>query len=216
MTQTMNTHLSLLKKCASLLFATSAALAALGQSTLIGPSTRNGSFEDGSLPPWSGYNVQVLYDAVFASDGDYYASFQSSSVLPVSMGQNLSPSLEAGLLFVLTFDARVEAPSLDLVSVFMSGRTPDGDPLKATVVPITTPPLSVSAWQSYEYQLLLPGAWDAAGVTLGISFSNNQPLGGVTHYAYLDNVVLTQVPEPSAWVLLGIGLVFVGRTVRNR
>jgi len=201
----MNTYLSLLKKCAGLLIAASLASAALGQGVLIGLSTRNGSFENGALPPWSGYGSQLSQDPLFASEGTYYVSLQSSGVLPVSIGQRLSPSSDAGLRFLLTFDARVEEPSLNLVSVLMSGRTPEGNPLSASVVPIAAPPLSTSAWQRYEYQLRMPESWDASGFTFGISFSKNQPLGGVTHYAYLDNVVLTQIPEPSALALVGIG-----------
>jgi len=46
--------------------------------------------------------------------------------------------------------------------------------------------------------------WDNAGINFGISFNKDQPLGGVTHITYLDNVVLQQVPEPSAFALLGL------------
>jgi hypothetical protein len=206
MNEVMKPDVSPLGKYAGLLLFISGALWTSGQGILISSTTRNGSFENGVLAPWgSGHDVQVLHDAAFASEGAYYASFQSPSVLPVGMGQNLSPAQDAGLLFVLSFDARAGAPSLNEVATSMGGRTPEGTSLSATVIPIAAPLLSASAWQRYEYQLLMPGAWDAAGVTFGISFSNDQTLGGVTHTAYLDNIVLIQVPEPSVFALFGLG-----------
>jgi hypothetical protein len=201
----MNAQKSKLTQWTRLLLVLPVGLSGYAQGTLIGPSTLNGSFEDGILAPWrSGHDVQVLDDPAFASDGDYYASFQSSAVLPVLAGQNLQPEPGDGLTFMLSFDARVGIPGLDMVSLFMSARTPEGASLSASLIPITAPPLSASAWHSYEYQLLMPGAWGASGVTFGISFSNKQPLGGVTHYAYLDNVVLQQIPEPSVFALFGL------------
>ena len=204
--------------CLGLLSVLIGASFGFAQGTLIGPSTLNGSFENGVLTPWgSAHDVQVLQDAAFASEGAYYAAFQSSTVLPVGMGQSLSPSPDAGFVFVLSFDARAGAPSLNEVVTFMGGRTPLGASLSATVTPIAAPPLSASTWQRYEYQLLMPGVWDTAGLSFGISFSNDQPLGGVAHTAYLDNVVLIQVPEPSVLVLAFlVGSVLFGRwrTVR--
>jgi len=206
----MSTSASLLAKPAGFLLIISAALPALGQGILIDSITRNGSFEAGVLAPWgSGHDVQVLQDAVFASDGDYYASFQSSSVRPVLAGQTLLPNPGDGLLFLLSFDARLGTPGLDVVSPSLGGRTPEGQPLDATVTPLVAPPLIASAWQRYEYELQLPTNWDSAGIHLGISFNKNQALGGITHITYLDNVVLQQVPEPSTLALLFCGSVLL-------
>lgn len=193
-------------KYANLLLIVSAALSTSGQGILIDPSTRNGSFENGVLTPWgSGHDVQVLHNAAFASEGAYYASFQSSGVLPVGMGQNLAPNPNEGLMFLLNFDARMDTPGLDGVAPSMSARTPEGASLSASVTTIAAPPLSTSSWQSYQYQLQLPANWGSSGVHLGISFSKNQPLGGITHITYLDNVILQQIPEPCAFALFGLG-----------
>jgi hypothetical protein len=182
------------------------AVSGYAQGTLINSTIRNGSFEDGVLAPWGGYPT-ITHDASFASDGEYYATYASSLVLPVSGGENLLPNPDDGFLFILSFDARIGTPGLDVVSPSMSARTPEGASLSASLIPLTSPPLSASAWHSYEYQLLMPGAWGASGVSFGISFSKNQPLGGVTHYAYLDNVILQQIPEPSVFGLSGLGTV---------
>lgn len=204
--------------CVGLLSALTVASCSFAQGTLIGPSTRNGSFENGALTPWgSGHDVRVLHDPAFASQGAYYASFQSALVRPVLMGQNLNPNPNEGLLFLLNFDARMDTPGLDIVTPLIGGRTPGGDSLSASVTAIAAPPLSTSAWQTYQYQLQMPAEWDNAGITLGISFSSNEPLGGITHIAYLDNVILQQIPEPSATVLVGLGAgYFAARQRRGR
>jgi hypothetical protein len=201
----MKTHESKLALCVGL-FVLAVAASADAQGNLVGPSTRNGSFEDGVLAPWgSGHDVRAIHDAAFASEGTYYASFQSSLVRPVLMGQSLLPSPNDGLVFILSFDARMDTPGLDMLSPSIDARTPEGASLNAIVTAIVTPPLTTSGWQSYQYQLEMPAIWNNAGVHLGISFSRNQPLGGITHYAYLDNVILQQIPEPSALALLGLG-----------
>jgi hypothetical protein len=98
----------------------------------------------------------------------------------------------------------------------MSARTLEGAPLSASLITISAPPLSTSAWQSYQYQLQMPASWDNAGITFGISFSKNQALGGITHITYLDNVVLQQVPEPSTLALLGCGgVLLAGHPLRR-
>jgi hypothetical protein len=76
--------------------------------------------------------------------------------------------------------------------------------------------LSAETWQSHQYRLQMPEAWNSAGVTFRIIFSKNQSLNGVLHTAYLDNVVLTQIPEPTVLGLLGVGGALLGATRRRR
>jgi hypothetical protein len=98
----------------------------------------------------------------------------------------------------------------------MGGRTPEGTSLDAIVTPILAPTLSSQTWQAFEYEIEIPAAWDAAGITLSISFSKNVPLHGVTHFAYLDNIVLQQIPEPSTLALLAAGgALLLLRTLRQ-
>lgn len=186
------------------------------QGVLIGPSTRNGSFEDGIVPPWNAA-FTLMHNPAFASDGNWYASIQSDFIRPVLAGQNLVPNPNEGLVFLLSFDARVGTPGLDNIAPSISARTPEGTSLSASVVPIATSPLSTSDWQTHQYRLQLPAAWDSAGITFLLSFSKAQPLGGITHTAYLDNVVLQQIPEPTplAFLLFG-GLFLAARLLKSR
>jgi len=55
----------------------------------------------------------------------------------------------------------------------------------------------------------MPQAWGNDGFTFAIRFSRTSA-DGVLRTAYLDNVVLTQVPEPSALALACLGLIGLG------
>jgi hypothetical protein len=178
-------------------------LSGYAQGTLINSTTRNGSFEDGVAGPWSGY-LTVMEDASFATDGDWYATIDST-VRPALTVQNLTPNPNAGLTFSLSFDARMGNPGYNLVSTMMSARTPAGASLSASVIPISAPTLTTAVWQTYQYELQMPASWDSAGITFSIAFNNDQPLNGIPHYGYLDNIVLQQIPEPSELALFGLG-----------
>jgi len=205
---------SLLLRFLSPLFVLGLVSSSYAQSVLIGPSTRNGSFEDGLLAPWTA-RFSVIQDASFASEGTWYASAQGAFI-PVVGGQTLTADQNHGLRFLLSFDARIDTPGLDVVTPSMSARTPAGVPLRATVSTIATPPLSTSAWQRYEYQLQMPANWNNAGIDFVISFSKNEPVNGITHIAYLDNVILQQIPEPSALLLAVCGGAFLAWRARAR
>jgi hypothetical protein len=180
---------------------------AIAQGPLIGPFARNGDFEDGVLSPWAGSfgAFGVAEDPSFASHGNWFAVAESAFALSLFATQNLAPNPEHGLVFVLSFDARVGEPGYTSVSTRMDGRTPQGTSLTASISPIMVPPLSSSAWQTYQYRLEMSEAWDMAGVIFAITFSKAEPLGGITHFAYLDNVVLQQIPEPGVLALLALG-----------
>lgn len=176
------------------------------QGTVIGPATLNGSFEDGVVTPWFGA-FTVAQDSNFASHGSWYGVVEDSLIFAPLAIQSLNPAPTAGLAFSLTFDARVGILGYSSVSAAMNGRNQNG-PISAFITPIAAPPLSSSVWQSYEFLLALPAPWDNAGVSFSIRFSRDST-DGVLRSAYLDNVVLTQVPEPSALALLGLGGFFV-------
>ena len=179
-----------------------ATASALGQGTLIGPSTRNGCFEDGVASPWFG-DVTVIQDPTFASQGDWFAIVQST-IRPASLIQNVPANPNGGPTFLLAFDARIGAPGFDSVSAQMSTRTMDGLSLSASVTPLIVPPLVASAWQPYQIQLQLPANWDSDNINFSILFNKNEPLGGTTHFGYLDNITLQQIPEPCTLALLGL------------
>ncbi len=190
-----------------------ATASAFGQGTLIGPSTRNGSFEDGVASPWFG-DVTGVQDPTFASQGDWFAIVQST-IRPASLIQRVPANPNGGLTFLLAFDARIGTSGFNLVSAKMSTRTMDGSPLSASVTPVIVPPLVASAWQTYQIQLQLPGNWDSSDINFSILFSKNEPLGGTTHFGYLDNIILQQIPEPSTLPLLGLGGFFFAVKVKG-
>jgi hypothetical protein len=211
----MRTRKSNLIGCASLLFPLAVASTSFAQIIIIDSSTRNGSFEEGVFSPWkAAQDSQVIHDPAFNSHGDYYASIQSSLIRPVSIVQNLALDPSHGLGFILSFDARIGSPGLDVVAVGMAARTLEGAAISAIVTPILVPALSSEEWQSFAYELEIPAAWNTAGITFSISFSKNVPLDGISHFGYLDNVVLQQVPEPATWTLLAGGLCGVVAGIR--
>jgi hypothetical protein len=199
----MNAQKSKLAQWTCLLLVLPVGLSGYAQGTLIDSNTRNGSFEDGVLSPWGGY-FTVAQDSSFASQDSWFAVVQNSVVFSPFIGQNLSADPNSGLLFLLTFDARIGDPGYVLVNTRMSGRSLGGTALSAVVTPITVPPLSASSWQSYQYELQMPQAWGNSGFTFSVGFSRTS-VDGVLRTAYLDNIVLQQIPEPSALALLALG-----------
>jgi hypothetical protein len=87
-------------------------LAAHAQGLLVGPSTRNGSFEDGASSPWGGI-AAVSQDASFASDGEWFAAVQST--LRTYSWQYIPVDLVQGGGFIVSFDARTGAPAFGSV-----------------------------------------------------------------------------------------------------
>jgi hypothetical protein len=184
-----------------------------GDTILVGPSTRNGSFEDGVLSPWSAAvnDASVLNDSSFASDGDWCARLSeaatSSSVRP-SIFLTLNANRTDGLDFLLTLDARNGATAFSGLRVFFAAQNSDTSYAFATNSFLT--PIS-DEWQAFALDFRLPEAWDGGGnLYLGLQYENQSAVVGLTYSGYLDNVLLQQIPEPSELALfsLGGGLLF--------
>jgi hypothetical protein len=175
---------------------------------LIGPSTRNGSFEDGVTSPWLG-DAQAAQGPFFASQGSWYGVLQRSSAggaLRAIAWQHLTATPDNGRTFMASFDARVGEIGFDSISVDFFARSSDFVFTSATESPLAFPALSNSEWRTYELQYLLPAGWTGDGeISLQILFHKADSIGGLAYTGYLDNVVLTQVPEPSALALVGLG-----------
>lgn len=192
----------------------------LAQGTLIGPSVLNGSFEDGVTSPWLG-NAQASQDVFFASQGGWYGVLQRSSnggALRAIAWQYLTATPNNGRMFIASFDARVGEIGFDSISVDFFARSSDGVFTSATESPLAFPVLSNSEWRTYELQYLLPASWTGDGeISLQILFHRADAVSGVAYTGYLDNIVLTQVPEPSALALLGLGgLLCAARPLKRR
>jgi len=190
------------------------------QGTLIGSSTRNGSFESGVSAPWLG-DVVATQNPSFASQGGWYGVLQSSppGASREIAFQFLTASPNDGRTFIATFDARAGAIGFDSLSVDFFSRSGDGVFIGANEVPLVFPVLSSSEWRTYQVQYQLPASWSGDGeVSLQILFSRSDAVSGTTYVGYLDSVTLQQVPEPSITALLGLaGLLAICRLcVRER
>jgi hypothetical protein len=189
----------------TILLATLVATTALGQVSLIGPSTLNGSFESGIASPWNG--VEVTNNAAFAGDGNWCAVLHeaNSPTARALCFQFLSASPSGGLTFVATFDARNGTTGFDSVTALFFARNTNGTIVNATGTPVLAPSLDASAWRHYETYFQLPGTWDGIGnISLQIQFTKNGAASGTTYFGYLDAITLQQVPEPSSAALLGL------------
>lgn len=178
---------------------------------LVGPTTRNGSFEDGVAAPWRD-NIQAAYDPLFASSGSWYgvsqeiAKGQTARSVPNQHFQPGWANPDNGLTFILTFDARNGAVGFDSVYGYINAWNADGAPVLPSVRPITSPVLGIAGWGSYETVFQFPETWDGGGdFIVSIQFIKHGAVVGTTYIGYLDNIVLQQIPEPSAWALLGLG-----------
>lgn len=171
-----------------------------GAITWIGPSIRNGSFEDGVAAPWGISTGTVLQqDSAFASHGSWYALFsRPGNGLTVRDGvwQYLPFNPADGRVFLLSFDARTGSPGFNELWPAVEG---------ATLTAAQAPPLSTSAWASYQYRFEFPSTRPEGTIRLSILFSKTNAVVGLTYTAYLDNVVLQQIPEPSVWALAAVG-----------
>lgn len=184
---------------------------------LIDSTTLNGSFESGTVSPWSG-DIRAERDDGFPSHGNWFGIVRNGPITPLGMTrgsgyQFFGANPAAGRTFVATFDARDAINGFDSLSVDFFATRIDGTIVGATEVPLVFPPLSSSAWQTYQVQYQLPETWTGDGqVSLQFLFSREGAVSGSTYVGYLDNIRFEQVPEPSFYALISIaGLLVVGR-----
>ena len=172
-----------------------------GQSYLIDDSTRNGSFEDAVVSPWGGIDT-VSMDADFASSGEWFGEVQST--LRTSSWQYLSVDPAHGREFVVRFDARIGTPGFDTVSAYINAWNADGTHVSPEVTVVSAVALGTDAWAYQERHFVFPATMDGTTIRLGLDISGGD--GVSTSVGYFDNVVLLQVPEPSAHALILVAL----------
>jgi hypothetical protein len=167
-------------------------LPTIAATVLIDPTVRNGGFESGVASPWGG--VTAVLDSSFASSGSYYGSVAGTRA---DVFQFLPISTTNGMQLSLTFSARIPVTGgFDSFSVSVSDT---GFSKTASVVTLTSPPLSSSGWNQYSYSITLTPGWNDTGNSkLSIAF----PLSSGSRIAYLDDVTFSQVPEVSSGGLI--------------
>jgi hypothetical protein len=178
------------------LFFTSSTHAAV---TLIGPNTFNGSFESGAPSPWEG-GLQVINDPLFASDGSYYATLQATGLISGAARQIafqfLPASRSDGITFSVSFDARIGATGFDNLGVELLG---------SVETPVTFTTLGSAGWQTFHTEFHMPDSWSGGNISLQLLFSKSNGTSGTTYTAFLDNIVLQQIPEPSVASFVCVG-----------
>lgn len=189
-------------------------------NTLIDSVTRNGDFETGATAPWLGLSA-VNNNAMFASHGQWFGVVTANPVGPLLrqyVSQNLSATPAEGLAFSLTFDARTGATGFDRVEASLAGFNTNGAGVSAAPNQIQWPALTESAWGSYQIGFQLPQTWNGGGELLvQISFWKSGSVIGTTYTGFLDNIILQQIPEPSAFVLcLTAGIIATKQFIRRR
>ena len=191
----------------SVIFLTCIVTAIQGQTILIGPSIRNGSFEDGIISPWGGVNG-TSQNASFASQGQWYGLLTEVANINAARTdsyQRITANPANGLTFLLTFDIRNGLPGFDFVETSLSSLNSDGSYVSPTATILSSPTLDTAAWGTYQKQFLLPQSWDGSSVRLDIAFYKLSVVSGTTYRGYLDNITLQQIPEPASLILLGMG-----------
>lgn len=210
------------RKTATLLVLLAAATSLLAQGafTLIGPSIRNGGFEDGMLSPWTAPagSVSVVQDSSFAAQGEWFVAISqtaSGQILRPSIFQRVHAAPDDGLTFALTFNARHGTAAFDGIRVFFAAQNTDTTTVFATNSFFT---LTSLEWEMHQTEFQLPDIWDGGGViSVGLQFEKFGAIVGTSYRGYVDSIQLQQIPEPAAWAQFGCGaLLFVGLYFRQR
>ena len=186
-----------------------ASLQLTAQVNLVSQTVRNGSFEDTFLSPWAvgSGNASVTLNSSLSSQGDWHAIISQtalSSIVRSSITQSLSANRFDGFFFTLGFDARNGLASFGGVRLTFAIQNTDSS---YALVTNTFLNLSNGGWQSFEKSFVVPSNWDGGGnLFLGFQFERQGAVIGDTYTGYLDNIVLTQIPEPSVAALTGLCL----------
>jgi hypothetical protein len=193
-----------------ILFALACAASANAATPFVDSVTRNGSFETGSISPWSAFSSPtpapvIVTDPAVASDGQRYAviSAAGSTLFTAKWLVISSPALAPaqGDVVRIAFDARLPASGdvFDVPATTAWGSDPSDTITTHVSSPLSTP-LSSASWAHQVIDLTLDPAKMAAlpSMTFGIGFVRSSgPLAGHTYVGWVDNVTMTQIPEPT-------------------
>jgi hypothetical protein len=192
--------------------------AANGAVVLIDSQTRNGSFETGTTTSWAagtGLGISVSSAASpGASDGTYYlvgteaSTADKSTVEGRADSRNIAVDLSAGNSFSLSLDARAAASDgftqLIVATYF---------PVDGTSPAVINQSLSTT-WEHFSTTFSAPA--NSTKFDIRIAFRKTNSTNGTAYTAYLDNVQLTQVPEPAVAGLVLPALIGVLARRRRR
>lgn len=158
---------------------------------IIGPDTLNGNFEAGVISPWG--DGTVVSNGGFAAEGNWYAQ-TNPDMWRAGIFQFFPAASTSMPNFLLTFQIRDGAPPYTDVGCALGGRRNDDSFVYAPEIQLSAPPPSADGWTTHRYLFTFAEAWDESRpMQLTIDWDN----GATNSVAYLDDVRLTQISDPT-------------------
>lgn len=155
-----------------------------GETVIISPETRNGSFESGDITPWGG--AAVVSNEYIAVHGVHYA--QIGGIRGELFQHIVSPS-PSMRFFVLSYCIRDGETAFPAIRGGLRARRSDGTYIYGDVIWSNTPPISSSAWVNHSYVLEFTEEWEPSfGMTVSVGFDH----AGTYAVGFVDKVHLSQ------------------------
>lgn len=189
-----------------------------GFTDVAGLATSGWVFTNASAPAglaWFQGNSGIFPAQAGAADSYAAANFNSTTAVSgVVDNWLISPELAVGTGSTLSFVTRAsDAGFFDLLEVrFSSGAgaaVAGFSTLVGTVGSATTAAYPVAGWTAVAFAL-------PAASTGRFALRYTAPNALDASFIGVDSLVVTAVPEPTAWALFGVGLVAVGAVARRR
>jgi hypothetical protein len=160
----------------------------------------------------------IVSDPAFASDGEQYV--RMTAHFDPRFNQRFQNDPAQGRTFQVEFDARVDA-----ARPFDEPLIEVGHPTDTSVTSRysgflgwrETGPLSASTWQHFLYEWTFSPTMPAGEYEFGVGLRHNLLPGepvDTQYTGFLDNVTVTQTPEPAA--VAAVGFIVAGAVLRRR
>jgi hypothetical protein len=196
------------------------AAAVLGMSSLANANLlTNGSFEDpgvsgstflANLPGWGSTGDVELWNRDIGAqptgpapaDGSQYLELNSRNGGPYSIFQSFDSVIGSIYEVSFAYSARANTNPAEEFSFYLGDESGNGDTFN-----IVNGPRGIWSFATYNFM--------ATSETSKIAFAAIVPSTG-TVGNFLDNVIVTDVPEPGTLALLGLGLAGLGAARRRQ
>lgn len=195
------------------------AIPAISATTIMNSSTLNGSFEDDAF--WvnsfaeTGTTGTHQYETNWSSDGSRSIRIRSAGSGGTGSAQNTGFIVSSGLTFDLSFDWNARAGWKTTDAIAYTLFTTDDNTSGGNITMIAQGSVDGFATDTgFTIEESFSGIGSVAGASVGqelwieFAYDTSSYTTSSDMNARVDNVVLTAVPEPSSFSLLGIGLAY--------